>query len=567
MAARPLKQRGYTVRRVSRRELLTTFLGASYAVAGCRDSLLPGLPPGQLVEPSRTLGHRIRDGIDDLVSWADRMPEENWRTCEVVIIGGGVAGLSAARRLLMDGCEDFVLLELESVSGGTSRGGVVSQQPCPWGAHYLPVPLKENRALVGLLEELGVLEGADVLGQPLGAEEHLCRDPQERLFHAGRWYDGLYLRAGASAEDRRQWMEFQQELDRWTTWRDGQGRRAFALPLASGSDDPEVTELDRITAEEWLGKRGFTSTRLKWMVDYACRDDYGMTAGQASAWAALFYFVSRRTAPGSFGRPFLTWPEGNARITRHLANLAGQRVRTGEAVFDINPITRDGHAAVQVASLVSGGGAGDVRGYRAQRVILATPQFMAPYLVRPWRTDRPQHVADFAYGSWMVANLAVSERPGGTGFPLAWDNVFYDSRSLGYVVATHQTGPERGPTVLTYYYPIVEGSVQEGRRRLESAGRDEWAEVVLSDIERAHPEIRNTTSQLDVARWGHAMIRPTPGFVWGQSRATARKPWRGVHFANTDLSGVALFEEAFYQGNRAGEEVLAGLSISHSSIL
>ena len=92
-------------------------------------------------------------------------------------------------------------------------------------------------------------------------------------------------------------------------------------------------------------------------------------------------------------------------------------------------------------------------------------------------------------------------------------------------------------------------------------------EVVLTDIEQAHPEIRQITTGLDVARWGHAMIRPRPGFVWGQSREDARRPVQGVHFANTDLSGVELFEEAFYHGNRAGEEVLAGLSIPFESIL
>jgi hypothetical protein len=35
------------------------------------------------------------------------------------------------------------------------------------------------------------------------------------------------------------------------------------------------------------------------------------------------------------------------------------------------------------------------------------------------------------------------------------------------------------------------------------------------------------------------------------------KPVRGVHFAHSDLSGIALFEEAFYHGVRAAEEVLS----------
>ena len=81
--------------------------------AGCRAEDVPDLPPGRLVEPSRALGHRIRDGVGELVSRAGDMPEEDWQTCDVVIVGGGIAGLSAARRLLMSGSKHFVLLEME----------------------------------------------------------------------------------------------------------------------------------------------------------------------------------------------------------------------------------------------------------------------------------------------------------------------------------------------------------------------------------------------------------------------------------------------------------------------
>ena len=36
-----------------------------------------------------------------------------------------------------------------------------------------------------------------------------------------------------------------------------------------------------------------------------------------------------------------------------------------------------------------------------------------------------------------------------------------------------------------------------------------------------------------------------------EERRQAAQPWRGIHFANTDLRGVALFEEAFHHGLRA----------------
>jgi hypothetical protein len=57
-------------------------------------------------------------------------------------------------------------------------------------------------------------------------------------------------------------------------------------------------------------------------------------------------------------------------------------------------------------------------------------------------------------------------------------------------------------------------------------------------------------------RWGHAMISPRPNFLWNGARDEAQKPFRNIHFAHSDLSGIALFEEAFYHGIRAAREIL-----------
>ena len=78
----------------------------------------------------------------------------------------------------------------------------------------------------------------------------------------------------------------------------------------------------------------------------------------------------------------------------------------------------------------------------------------------------------------------------------------------------------------------------------------------LSDLERAHPNLRSLVQRVDVMRWGHAMIRPRPGFFWGPERRAAAQPRDGIHFAHADLSGLPLFEEAFYHGTRAAEAVL-----------
>lgn len=533
--------------RLHRRELLAGLLGLPAALAGCgRQSADPLLPDGKLVGPSEALGHRLRK--------AERPTPaaDAWQRTGVVIVGGGMAGLAAAWQFLKRGFRDFVLLEIEPIPGGTSASGRSSLTGFPWAAHYVPVPMKENQTLVALLDEMGVLEGRDAEGEPIVAEQYLCRDPQERVFYRGRWYEGLYLSAGASDEDRAQLSAFQAEIDRWAAWRDGQGRRAFALPISTGSDDAEVTALDRLSMAEWLDRHGWNSPRLRWLVNYSCRDDYGTNLAETSAWAGVFYFASRLPTPGAKSEPLITWPEGNGRIVDHLSRQTQDHIRLGTAVCDIIPTQTDSGTQLEVVAMDS---RGSVSGYRAEQVVFAAPQFIAPFLIRDYRERAPAHFAEFEYAPWMVANLALRDRPKGRGFPLAWDNVLYDSPSLGYVVATHQT-TDYGPTVLTYYYPFTEGRPRDLRQELLSMDWEDCAELVLADLGRAHPDMRTLVERLDVMRWGHAMIRPRTGFVWSEARQAARRPYRGIHFANTDLSGLALLEEALDHGVRAAEEIL-----------
>jgi len=518
---------------LSRRDLLTAFLGAPLAALACRSTVRSPLPPGEIVGASHVVGHRLRNPI------GESPPNDAWISRDLVIVGAGMAGLSAAWRLEHAGFRDFTLYELEPVSGGTSRSGKSLVSAYPWGAHYVPAPMPDDRVLLRVLSEMGVVDNGNI------AEECLCRDPQERIFYRGRWYEGLYLSAAASDEDLRQLRMFEAEIAKWVSWGDARGRRAFTIPTSACSDDAEVRALDRVSMRQWLDAHGFSSTRLRWLCAYACRDDYGASLDDTSAWAGIFYFASRVATAGEESMPLITWPDGNGRIAAHLARSAGGRVETGWLVTSVIP--RD--EGVDVIAQSRDGRA--IRGIHARRVIFAAPQFIAAHLIPSYRA-----VNEFSYGSWLVANLTLRDRPQSNGFPLAWDNVLYESPSLGYVVATHQSGIDYGPTVLTYYYAFCDADPRVSRERLLSANRDEWAEVILSDLSAAHPQIRELTERLDVMRWGHAMIRPRPGFIGSAQRQMAREAYRNVHFAHTDLSGVALFEEALHHGVRAAEEVL-----------
>jgi hypothetical protein len=308
---------------------------------------------------------------------------------------------------------------------------------------------------------------------------------------------------------------------------------------------------------QWLDQQGWDSTRLRWLVDYSCRDDFGLTIEQSSAWAGLHYFASRLKQAGADHLPLITFPAGNGQLINHLAGRVGNRLKTGIAVTQIAPINFNDGDRIEVVCFNTH--TQDVTGIRAKHVIFAAPQFLAPRLIEGFVERTGRAAERFEYGSWLVANLHLKNRPRERSFPLSWDNVIHDSRSLGYVVATHQAGNDYGPTVWTWYYPFCDLDARGLREYLLKATWDELADVVITDLEQAHPDIRPLIERLDIFRWGHAMIRPRPGFYSSPQRRAASQPDGRIHFANTDLSGIALFEEAFDHGCRAADEILKTL--------
>jgi phytoene dehydrogenase-like protein len=526
----------------TRREFVAMLLGAAVACRA-RRSAGPDTFAGELVSTGMQRGHaRVRDlkGIPVVT---------NERRHRVVIVGAGASGLSAAWELRRRDVRDVVILELDDVIGGTARGGDSVTTRYPWGAHYIVAPQRDDD-LAALLAEMGAIESHAADGTPVIDEALRCREPEERVFYRGRWYEGLYLDAGSTADDRAQFARFRAELDAWSAWRDASGRRAFALPRAHGSDDPEVTALDRMSFADWLDAKHLVSPRLRWLCDYACRDDYALTAATTSAWAGIFYFAARQKGPGAAPQTVVTWPQGNAALIDQLAS--GHTVEKGVTVIDV----AGDDAGVRIVAIDASGAAFAIH---ADAAIVAVPSFVADRIVRARRDAQPLPQGD--YGAWAVANVHLRDRPHvGLGAPPAWDNVFRDSPSLGYVSATHQRGRDRGPTVWTWYYPFVERDARAVREQLAGAGHREWADVVVTDLERAHHDVRDLVERIDVAFWGHGMIRPRVGATWSAAREARMAASGRIHFAHTDLSALALFEEAFDHGLRAARAVAKALA-------
>jgi hypothetical protein len=91
--------------------------------------------------------------------------------------------------------------------------------------------------------------------------------------------------------------------------------------------------------------------------------------------------------------------------------------------------------------------------------------------------------------------------------------------------------------------------------------------MVLDDLLPVHPDLEERVQGLDVQVWGHGMVLPAPGFLWGGAREAAAAPSGRVHFAAADLGGLPLFEEAQWAGVRAAEESLAAEGRRSESLL
>jgi glycine/D-amino acid oxidase-like deaminating enzyme len=571
----------------TRRSAVQTGLAAPWLLAACEQQRTM---TGGFTGTSPERGHMLRDGVSNTTP-------STTRTVHTVIAGGGVAGLSAARALRLQGLDDFALLELEDEAGGNSRAGSMAGISHPLGAHYLPVPSDAAPEVQDFLEELGLRQR--VSGRWRYDERHLCHSPQERLFIHGAWQEGLLPTAGVGRSTLAQYAQFAKLVAQW------QATGSFTIPVQNTLKTQAVIAQTAMPFVAYLDAQGLDDAYLRWYLDYCCRDDYGAGIAQVSAWAGIHYFAARHgfTAPGQepavqHDGGVLTWPQGNAYLTHALAQPLGERLHAGRVVLRITEAAR----GVTVDALNVRTQA--VERWQAQRCIVALPVFIASRVV----TNPPELLRQAAqrttYASWLVANVhinaALAEQPpravppddGVVGNQAAsdgeapnlrqaapaWDNVVYQpleqanaNGGLGYVDAMHQsTRIAPGPSVLTYYRAL--GTSVQARRSLLAKPWAQHRDETLADLAVAHPDIAQRATQVQITRYGHAMAVPTPLFLsqigfkptdilrkqlLNKEHSTLHYAPRytpstaRLRFAHSDWSGYSVLEEAFTRGLHA----------------
>lgn len=515
-------------------QYIALLAGGTYA-AGCRTPGAYDHIGGSILGASAAAGHMLRDGLS-------AVPEKIIRT-GVFIAGGGIAGLSAARKLCLSGYTDFLLAELEPHTGGNSLSGSFDGTKYPFGAHYLPLPNPGNTALLEFLQEAGFVQGFEN-GLPVYDELSLVYEPVERLFRKGRWQEGILPQAGLSQHEHEEISRFLNRMQQFRNATDPSGRYAFDIPVALSSKDAQFLQLDNITMKAWLDREGYHSEPLRWYIDYCCRDDYGAGINTVSAWSGIHYFASRRgRAANSDAGGVLTWPEGNGRLAEILARHSKDKTMTATIAYRVqkegDTILADcynhyTHKAVRII---------------ADHCILAMPQFIGRRILGEMPGQQ------YSYAPWLVANIHLRDLPVDKNLPVCWDNVMYGQQSLGYIYAQHQLLSQAPPAshVVTLYWPLDQLEPAESRRKALQLQHRDWVELCMGQLEKAHPGIARSVTRVDCWIWGHGMVRPVPGFMTAPAAATPSR----IHFAHSDLSGISIFEEAFYHGERAARACMA----------
>ena len=552
------------MKRLPRRSFLKSLLAGSVALPfACteRPARRPvgDVPSSFIDRVSPAQGHLLRRPVDP-----SEFATARETTVDALVVGGGVSGLAACWKLRQAGVQRVLLVEIADQLGGDAAAGQAQGLVFPLGAHYINVPPAEADCVHEVLSDLEIITGYDAAGRPIIHPDHLLRWPAERLWEDDSWSEGLDPFGAAGTGELEQLHAFEDDMLRWTLYRGQDSRRGVAMPLAYSTADARVRDLDAMTMAEYANQQGWNSARLSWLIDQACKDDYGGTAADISAWAAIHYFACRfydRRVKEQYPTDTLTWPDGNQFLVQGMArDLNKDECWLSTAVVGLLP------GATTTQALCIDAATGESLRVHAHSVVYAGKLHAAPYVVPDMPRQQRRAIEQLDYVPWLVAAVKLSSQLGDSG--LSWDNVLMGSPSVGYVSARHQTSPAARPEgeVLVYYLPLIE-DLTSTREQLLGDDPQPWANRVLADLTRVHPHLPNLVEGIDICRWGHGMVRPAPGVIWGPGAEQRRQPFGRVAFASCDAGGLPLFEEALFAGIAAAEHSLDTLDTTYTTSL
>jgi monoamine oxidase len=441
---------------------------------------------------------------------------------DVVIVGAGLSGLSAARELRAAGASCLVLEARDRV-GGKMRSVEVAGVPVDLGAHWIG---PQQRRVAALARELGI----DSHRQHL-AGENVLRGGDEKMTFSGtvpRVSLAPMLETGLAIA------------------------RIERLRKRVNLEDPAATRgstrLDATTLGAWM--RPLRSRAARTTLELTARTVFGAEPDELS----LLYFLWYVQSAGGFepltefdgGAQDAHFPGGTQAICLALAAELGDSV-----VLDspVRAIEQDGGVTAVT----------DKRSFRGRRLIFASsPAFTARVAWTPELPPSRHALAQrMPLGVYMKA-VAVYERPWWRDDGLSGLG-YSDTGALQMVVDASPPGGAPGVLMgfLTGAPALPWGALDEDGRRTAAL---EAIAALLGPAAREPIGYRDVDWTQDPWSRGGPVGLMGPGVLTGPGR-TLRQPVGLVHWAGTDTATEwnGYMEGAIQAGRRAAREVVAEL--------
>ncbi len=427
---------------------------------------------------------------------------------DVVIVGGGISGLSAAY-FLKD--RDYLLLEKEGHFGGNAYVEEFAGQAYATGSAFVTA---DETTLVELAKEIGLemlpvnqRDGTIVKGE----------------FIPDIWNEGAD-RLPYPASVRESFKKF---------------RRAMLAISTKGREQ----EFDHQRFSKYL--RGYAPEVTAWWDGFG-PSNWGARSHETSALVGVnaMHWVSSEDGSD----PRVAWPGGNGAISKRLAEILTtkypQHMVGGATIVAVEPQKDE----VEVTYVHQGA----VRCVRATAVIMATPKFITAHIVAGLPARQKAAMRRMRYIPYPVVNL-IFDKPVFRGGYDTWcpGSAFTDMVVADWTIRNRR-GYQARYNILTCYTPLTE---YDRGWLLRESGCRAIARKVLRDFQKLKPEFRVDPVEVRIYRRGHPMYMSTPG-MHTRLIPAARQPLERVFFANTDSEGpLSSADGAIHSAQKAVEWV------------
>jgi protoporphyrinogen/coproporphyrinogen III oxidase len=459
---------------------------------------------------------RCHEAIRDVPAEPPVGPVKQLRRRQVVVVGGGMAGLSTAH-FLRD--LDVLVLEKEDKAGGHERREYYRNGPYPVAAVYLDKP---EGVVKDLMAELHLKPS------PIHAPAETLKYGNQTI---SEWFsDGV----GEFPPDVRPEMrKLSAALTELT-------KRKMVIPIMD-SDKELLAQYEGITFWDYLDKNfGALSAR---MGDMFAKDMFGAGAKNISAFMGLQYIMDMMSPMG------YSWPGGLGVATEALAKELGPKVVTGALVVS----TRQSPEGVLVTFKKDG----KLQSVQADAVVFATHSLVTQRVAKDLSDDKMAAMAKIKYSTYVTVPLSFREKVWETSYSIwSLDSIFTDV-TFAAQNNSHFPGTDKMPgQVAVAYLPMGEYD-HAARRRLLATTDEQIIARVKTDLEKVLPGSVAKLADARVIRWGHAMPLLGPNY-FRDIQPVIAKPEKRYFFAGEDTQAPAL-EGAVYSGYYAARDARAFL--------